>query len=377
MTPPAPYLSVIVPAYQAAGVLEHSLEALLASDLPREAWELIVVDDASTDQTSAIAARYADLVVGLSGKPRGPAYARNRGCELSRGEILVFIDSDVCVHRDTLRQFASVLAGSPDVSAVFGSYDLDPPNPGLVSRYRNLLHAYVHHANAGDAETFWAGCGAIRRSAFVAVGMFDEWHYSRPQVEDIELGRRLRRAGHRILLRPEIQGSHLKEWTFRSILATDFQSRGVPWLWLMLQEGPDPLETLNIRRAERWYTAVVGLALAGAIAGAAFRWPTLIMISALGIALVLLMNRGFYRFLEQQGGLRLALVAIPLHLLYYASNVVAVAGGWVLRHLFGEPQPPADVEAQAAIGTSTWPPAPTLRQSIWDRALDRSSREVG
>ncbi|HEV2132004.1 MAG TPA: glycosyltransferase, partial [Longimicrobiaceae bacterium] len=60
-----PFLSVIVPAHQGGQVLPLALEALQRSDLPRECWELIVVDDASTDRTSIIAARYADTVIRL------------------------------------------------------------------------------------------------------------------------------------------------------------------------------------------------------------------------------------------------------------------------------------------------------------------------
>ena len=122
----APFMSVIVPVYQGAHVLPRCLSALRASEMPRGSWELIIVDDASTDATALIAAEFADAVVRLPDRPRGPAYARNRGVELARGEIVVFVDADVCVHTDTLRKFTSVLANEPEVSAVFGAYDTQP-----------------------------------------------------------------------------------------------------------------------------------------------------------------------------------------------------------------------------------------------------------
>ena len=123
------------------------------------------MDDASTDATALIAAEFADAVVRLPDRPRGPAYARNRGVEVARGDIVVFVDADVCVHTDTLRRFTAVFANEPDVSAVFGAYDTQPEAPQLVSQYRNLLHHFVHSQSAGEAETFWAGCGAIRRDS--------------------------------------------------------------------------------------------------------------------------------------------------------------------------------------------------------------------
>src|SRR3954471_24126006 len=95
-----PLLSVIVPVYQGAQQLPEVLAAITASDLPRECWELVVVDDASTDCSAERAAAFAYTVVRLTGRPRGPAYARNRGFELAHGDIVVFIDADVCIRAD-------------------------------------------------------------------------------------------------------------------------------------------------------------------------------------------------------------------------------------------------------------------------------------
>ena len=105
----------------------------------------------------------------------------------------------------------------------YHSHDDRPPASGIVSRYRNLLHHYHHHLGAGDAGTFWAGLGAVRAKVFAEVDKFDEWRYERPQIEDIELGRRIVRNGYRILLDPTIQGAHLKRWTLRDVLRTDWK----------------------------------------------------------------------------------------------------------------------------------------------------------
>ena len=362
MTPTRPYLTVIVPAHDGARVLPRALESLVASDLPREAWELIVVDDASTDDTSLVAARYADAVVRLPGKPHGPAYARNRGFEVARGEVVVFVDADVCVHTDTLRRFAHAFRSEPDVAAVFGSYDAEPEGKGIVSQYRNLLHHYVHHRSAGDAETFWAGCGAIRSDVFEEVGMYDEWHYSRPQIEDIELGHRIRAHGHRIVLRPEIQGSHLKRWTFTQVMRTDLKDRGVPWTRLLITQGQAiKSRTLNLRTIEKVKTALVGLALA-ALLLALFTLRTRWL--GVGLALlvpVLLSNARMYAFFLRQRGLCFTLAVVPLNLLYYVLNAFSFAFGWLLHETVGAPRPDPTVEAFSEVGVETWPPVPSKR----------------
>lgn len=362
MVEPGPFLSVIVPAHNGSGVLPRCLSALAASDLRRREWELIVVDDVSTDDTPRVAARWADVVVRLGGKPHGPAFARNRGFEVSRGRVLVFVDADVCVHPDTLGRFAALFRAEPEVSAVFGSYDLHPAAPGVVSQYRNLLHAYVHHRNAGEAETFWAGCGAIRRAPFAEVGMFDEWQYAQPQIEDVEIGRRLRRHGHRILLRPEIQATHLKRWTFRNVVATDFGSRGVPWMRLLLREGPASAHTLNLRATEKLCTGLVGAALL-AVIGSPWTTPWLLAFAAAALATVLLINRGFYGLLIRHRGGSFAAAVIPMHLLYYLLNGVSVLWGSLLHQLFGEPQPSAETSARSQMGIETWPPIPSRPRS--------------
>ena len=98
---------------------------------------------------------------------------------------------------------------------MFGAYDHAPVATNFISQFRNLYHAYVHEASGEDGSTFWSGLGAIRASAFYAVGGFDE-RFSRPSVEDIDLGYRLCASGHRIRLDTRFRGGHLKRWSLRS-----------------------------------------------------------------------------------------------------------------------------------------------------------------
>ena len=360
-------LSVIVPAHEAEGVLDVTLGALAASDLDRDAWELVVVDDASLDGTELVSAVYADIVVRLAGNPHGPAYARNRGAELSAGDILVFVDADVIVHADALRRIVMHFEADPALTAVFGSYDVRPAARNLTSQYRNLLHHFVHRQHAGPAETFWSGLGAVRTSVFRGVGMFDEWHYSRPQIEDIELGRRLRSHEHRIVLDPTIQGTHLKVWTLRSILATDFKHRGVPWMWLILHEDATAeTQRLNVGRIEQLCTVLVALALLGVGATVVLWkvWP--LFVAAAAFTIVAAINLPFYRYLRRHRSLWFSLAVLPLHLSYYVTNVMAAGVGWLVYQFLGTPSPPPERQAAAQVGLRSWPPPIRRpRQSTW------------
>ena len=75
--------------------------------------------------------------------------------------MLLFIDADVVVHPDVVARIRQAFEEEPSLAAVFGSYDANPRAPGIVSRYRNLLHHFVHQRGHREAATFWAGLGAV------------------------------------------------------------------------------------------------------------------------------------------------------------------------------------------------------------------------
>jgi GT2 family glycosyltransferase len=317
-------LSVIVPAHNGAATLQRCVAALQRSDF--EDVECIVVDDGSTDDTGALARALPVTLVDLE-RRGGPARARNQGAACAGGDLLVFIDSDVCVHRDTLRLLDAHLQRAPATAAVFGSYDDAPADPHFVSQYKNLLHHYVHQRSRRDAWTFWAGCGAIRRNIFLHMGGFDE-SYVRPAVEDIDLGLRLRAQGYRIDLAPEIQVTHLKRWTATALIRTDVFNRAIPWLLLMLRYRVMRRD-LNVTVEDRTSVALTWLMMLTA-AAMAFGAVSLRLAGALfaGCAAGLCVaNFDLYRFFARKRGLAFVLRALPLHWLYswYCGLAVPMA----------------------------------------------------
>jgi Glycosyl transferase family 2 len=362
--PERPYLSIIIPVKNGQTVLPIMLGNLVQSELPRESWELIVVDDGSSDDSPAIASEYADLVIRLPGRSRGPGYARNRGVERARGECIVFLDADVVVRPDTLSRIAATMSSNPDVDAVFGAYCDEPAAAGVVSQYRNLLHHYTHDQEPGDAQTFWAGCGCVRRSVFIAVGMYDEWRFSRPQIEDVELGYRMSKHGYRILLQPEIQVTHLKRWTFRGMLKADFMDRGVPWARLLAEQrallGPAALKakTLSLRAKEKSNTFFVCLGLLLLALSIGPKNHLLATLGALCLVVVIIRGTPLYAFFRRKRGLAFAICGVVLHMIYYLTAAVSVVWGAFLALLVGEPKPDPSVEAFSELNLAAWPPVP-------------------
>jgi hypothetical protein len=201
-----------------------------------------------------------------------------------------------------------------------------------VSRYKNLLHHYVHQHGRREASTFWAGCGAIRREVFVSLGGFDEG-YTRPAIEDIELGARLRRAGYRVWLCPDVQVTHLKRWTFASLLRSDVFDRAIPWTRLILRDTHLPAD-LNLDVRSRLSALAAWAALGSLILGFWSAWAWIGML--LGAVVLGVLNADLYRFFARKGRLGFAVGAIGLHVLYflYSSLTFALIAGlvWLARH---------------------------------------------
>jgi GT2 family glycosyltransferase len=289
-------LSVVVPATDSPPTLARCTAAIAAATDPPG--EVIVVDGPA----------------GLSA-----AAARNAGVDRATGDVVVFVDADVEVHTDAFTRIRAAFAAHPDLTAVYGSYDDTPDSRGTVSAFRNLLHHHVHHDGAGPAETFWTGLGAVRRASFLAEGGFDEDRYRHPSIEDIDLGHRLAAGGALMLLDPTIQGTHLKVWTLRSMLWTDFARRGIPWVALQARNRRAST-ALNCGWRHRLSAVTCALATLFALLGL----PLLVLI-ALGALLGL--NHAFYALLVRRQGPLRALAGVALHAMHHLVSVLAVPVG--------------------------------------------------
>ena len=292
------------------------------------------MDDASTDDSVEIARRKGVTVLPLP-KRMGQSAGRNSAAEIARGEILLFVDADVVVRPDTISKVAADFATSPEIAALFGSYDDEPAEKNFLSQYKNLQHHFVHQEGNPEASTFWTGCGAVRRVVFNTLGGLDRnWRWK--DIEDIEFGYRMRWAGHRILLDKDLQVKHLKRWTLRSWLHADIFCRAVPWSKLII-ENQAMVNDFNIRKSDRISAGLLGLSLALLLLSI-FKPPLLVIIPFL-LTTIIVINRRFYTFFFNKRGLLFTALVFPAHLLYYFYSSVAFALCWVNHLLRGERAP--------------------------------------
>lgn len=315
-----PLVSVIVAARNAAATLPRCLDALV--EQANESVEVIVVDDHSIDGTSAIASGKPVRLIQL---PRhlGVAAARNRGAEAARGQVLFFLDADVVLAPEALSKVLSVMSDDT-IGAVIGSYDADPDDVAIVSRFKNLAHHYFHQRSKFEASTFFGACGAVRREQFFAVGGFDEGRFKLPSIEDVELGFRLRARGVRIVLDPSLQVKHLKKWTLASLITTDVLRRAIPWTLLWIERGRLQSD-LNFSYDQR-IGAMVSVALLASL-GLSFANRYLLLASVGLLVVAYHLNRDLFRLLWQKGGIRLAIGGFLLQQLYYLYSLAGLAAG--------------------------------------------------
>lgn len=224
-----PMASVIVPCRNEERYIGRCLDSILASDYPRDALEVLVVDGRSDDRTRAMLADYASqhpIVRVLDNPGRIQAAALNIGIRAARGEILVRMDAHVVYPRNYISELVAALqhTGADNVGGVLVTL---PANQTAIARA--IATAMSHpfgvgnsHFRIGVREARWVDTVAFfccRRETFTRVGMFDE----EVRDEDSEFNARLIQHGGRILLVPNVVCHYYARESVRQVARMSFQ----------------------------------------------------------------------------------------------------------------------------------------------------------
>jgi glycosyltransferase involved in cell wall biosynthesis len=311
-------VSLVIPAFNSEKTLEPCLRAAFSSDYP--CFEVILVNDGSTDQTARIAARFPCKRIDLA-KNMGGGAARNRGVQAAQGDLLFFLDADITIEKDTLTKVVQTFADRPEISALICSYQKNTPPGNFCSVYKNLVHHFTHQTGREDAATFCGGFGAIYRECFLRVGGFDE---NCPKIADIEFGYRLYQKGYKIFLNKQIQTTHLKVYSPAELVRSDLFRRAIPWTQIMLNKRiyRNDLNT----RYENLASGVVSFFMLVTLPLIPFR-PSLAIFLLFLFVLLCILNWKFYRFVYKEKGLWFLLRAIVANWFgYLYSGLGAVLG---------------------------------------------------
>lgn len=206
--------SVIVPVYNGAGAIERCLNALAAQTVAPGRYEVIVVDDGSTDDTAAMIDRWRRAhshiqLTLLSQANAGPAAARNRGAAAARAPLLLFTDAD-CAPTPTWIEAMTAPFADPDVAGAKGAYVTE--QTGLVPRFVQAEYEDRYDRMAGQAQIDFIDTysAAYRRAIFLENKGFDPI-FTTASVEDQEFSFRLAQKGYRLVFAPAARVSHLHD----------------------------------------------------------------------------------------------------------------------------------------------------------------------
>lgn len=225
-------ISVIIPTYNRKDVLLKAIEAMLQQTYPSSNYEVLVIDDGSSDGT-----RKALRPLAKAGKIRyhfqrnkGPAAARNAGVKLARGAIVLFIGDDILVPPDLLELHQTRRNQFPDQKVAVLGKTIWSPKIKLtpLMRYSQEGHAVptfqfdqITDPNNVSYKFFFTGNISLPKQFMLENGLFDEdFHYA--YGEDTELGYRLQQKGLRIVFEPKALTYHYHLLRYR-----DFRRRAM------------------------------------------------------------------------------------------------------------------------------------------------------
>lgn len=310
-----PYLSVIIPAYNASGTLGKLLESLGTSTF--KSFEVIVGDDASNEQY--LVGKNITIVRLMHNK--GPAAARNAAVKRARGNVLVFLDADVTCYRDTLAKIAGKFKEDHDLTAITGVWDKHQRTKSFFPQFK-AIRDWSYWTNERDRDGYYylfsTRIAAIRRDVFTRLGGFNE---AFRQMEDVELTYRIAKR-YAIIFAPDVRVHH--EFEGFTPIAKKYFWRSFYWTKLYRARRKfDPVATT----ISETLTAVTGVGALGVIAAGIFLYFLLpfawVRSVTLGVAAVLLFLhllflRKFLWFCYREKGIGFTLKAFGTGLVLYA-----------------------------------------------------------
>jgi glycosyltransferase involved in cell wall biosynthesis len=201
-----PTISVVIPAYNAAHTIGVCLDALERQTAPRSDYEVIVVDDGSSDETCALIERRPGVHL-MTQAHAGPAAARNLGVECAAGNVVLFTDADCAPAADWIERMAAPFDDTEIVGAK-GAYTTEQRS--IVARFVQLEYEdkYDHMARDKNIDFIDTYAAAYRRDVFTANGGFD-LSFPSASVEDQEFSFRLARQSFKMVFVRQATVRHL------------------------------------------------------------------------------------------------------------------------------------------------------------------------
>jgi glycosyltransferase involved in cell wall biosynthesis len=308
-------ISIVIPVRNGARTLDDCLQAACAAALPDH--EVIVVDDGSSDESAAIAARHPCRLVRLEGG-RGASAARNAGAAAARGETLFFTDADCVLGPQTLPRVTAALEDAGPRAVVGGTYETRPCDPGFFPAFQAVFINYHETRRPDDPDYVATHAMAIRSADFRASGGFDE-HFL-PIIEAVEFCHRLRRTGYRLRVDPLLLVCH----NFGFGLAGSLRNAARKvryWARYSMKNRDLFADSGTASRGLKATGALAGLCWVSLAAAAFLRLPALLLPVPLFVLAAVAANSGLVRAFNKAGGGLFATAATGYLVLIYPAAI--------------------------------------------------------
>lgn len=228
-------ISVIIPAYNASRTLAECLSALQKQTIPRSDYEIIIVDDGSTDNTVSIADSFDVNVIQQA--HAGPALARNLGVSHAKGELILFTDSDCIASPDFIEQMTKPFS-DPNVVGVKGAYRSRQREVWARFAQIEFEERYSKLARSSSIDFVDSHAAAFRKQVFLEVGGFDP-HFPVANNEDVDLSYKIARIGYKMVFNPEAIIFHYHPAGMKKYLLTKFFR--AYWRMLVYRRFPEKI----------------------------------------------------------------------------------------------------------------------------------------
>lgn len=231
-------ISVIIPAYNAENTISICLEALFYQTIDQTEYEVIVIDDGSTDTTKKIIQQNYPQVRLISQHNQGPAAARNNGAHQAKGDLLFFTDSDCEPTQNWIEEMRKPFTQDPNLTGVKGIYKTKQPE--IVARFVQLEYEDKYHfmrkqKSIDFIDTYSAG---FRKETFLKMNGYNE-DFPVACAEDVELSFRMANAGYKMIFVPDAIVYHLHPHTLRAYLKKKYKF--ARWRMLAVKHNPNKI----------------------------------------------------------------------------------------------------------------------------------------
>ena len=324
-------LSVIIPNKNGEKTIGLCLEALFQSE--HDSFEVIVVDDSSTDNSINIVENFPCKLVKLR-QHVGAATARNVGAHNSRGGILFFTDADCLVSGDTLNRVESLAEAQNSDTIIGGTYTLHPYDQSFYSTFQSVFIHYCELKNIHKPDYVAAHAMVMSSRVFHQSGGFPADFF--PIIEDVEFSHRLRRKGFRLIMMPDLQVQHI--FGYRSLADSMRNGYFKSKYWTMYSLSNNDLLADSGTASLGLKMNVLSLYSSLALATLYLVIPNVIFIFLLALLFILnlFMNRSLFSLFYRTGATMFLLAASTYYMLIYPFAVGVGAGVGMLSFVIAK-----------------------------------------